>query len=212
MAMAIVKIFFLMIAKYIVPAALVIGAITNILLRIKSRSLFGIISQKGALEVVASLSWQDFEFLLSEWFKKQGYSTDLTGGGGADGGVDIKLYKDGQLYLVQCKHYKASKVSVMVVRELYGVMSVQKAVGGFVVTSGFFTREAYSFAKNINIELIDGRKLVEILDDVGEFIPKGNISNVITCPKCGNVLVEKKGKYGSFLGCSMYPKCTYTKS
>lgn len=32
-----------------------------------------------------------------------------------------------------------------------------------------------------------------------------------TCPWCGEVLVERNGKYGSFLGCSNYPKCRYTK-
>lgn len=31
------------------------------------------------------------------------------------------------------------------------------------------------------------------------------------CPRCGEKLVERKGKYGSFIGCSGYPKCRYTK-
>ena len=31
------------------------------------------------------------------------------------------------------------------------------------------------------------------------------------CPKCGGELKERKGKYGTFLGCSNYPKCRYTK-
>lgn len=30
------------------------------------------------------------------------------------------------------------------------------------------------------------------------------------CPKCGNVLIERHGKYGDFIGCSNYPKCRYT--
>ena len=30
------------------------------------------------------------------------------------------------------------------------------------------------------------------------------------CPQCGGQLVERKGKYGSFYGCSNYPKCKYT--
>ena len=30
------------------------------------------------------------------------------------------------------------------------------------------------------------------------------------CPKCGNMLVERSGKYGNFIGCSNYPKCRYT--
>jgi hypothetical protein len=29
------------------------------------------------------------------------------------------------------------------------------------------------------------------------------------CPKCGSALVLKKGKYGSFKGCSNYPKCRF---
>ncbi len=32
------------------------------------------------------------------------------------------------------------------------------------------------------------------------------------CPKCGGQLVERNGKYGSFIGCSNYPKCKYTKN
>ncbi len=31
------------------------------------------------------------------------------------------------------------------------------------------------------------------------------------CPKCGGKLVERKGKYGHFVGCSNYPKCKYTR-
>lgn len=29
------------------------------------------------------------------------------------------------------------------------------------------------------------------------------------CPKCGEKLIKRKGKYGPFLGCSNYPKCKY---
>ena len=29
------------------------------------------------------------------------------------------------------------------------------------------------------------------------------------CPICGSPLVYRKGKYGEFIGCSNYPKCTY---
>ncbi len=32
------------------------------------------------------------------------------------------------------------------------------------------------------------------------------------CPKCGGQLVERTGKYGSFIGCSNYPKCKYTRN
>lgn len=31
------------------------------------------------------------------------------------------------------------------------------------------------------------------------------------CPLCGGKLVERNGKYSKFIGCSNYPKCTFTK-
>ncbi len=31
------------------------------------------------------------------------------------------------------------------------------------------------------------------------------------CPRCGGNLIERKGKYGSFKGCSNYPKCKFTQ-
>ncbi len=38
---------------------------------------------------------------------------------------------------------------------------------------------------------------------------KANISMGI-CPNCAGKLVERKGKYGKFLGCSNYPRCRFT--
>ncbi len=31
------------------------------------------------------------------------------------------------------------------------------------------------------------------------------------CPRCGGALVKRSGKYGTFMGCSNYPKCRYIK-
>lgn len=38
----------------------------------------------------------------------------------------------------------------------------------------------------------------------------GNVSND-NCPECGNPLVLKKGRFGTFLGCSRWPRCEFTK-
>lgn len=32
------------------------------------------------------------------------------------------------------------------------------------------------------------------------------------CPRCGGQLVSRKGKNGTFIGCSNFPKCRYTKN
>jgi restriction system protein len=209
---AMLSIFLKAFFKFLVPMALVFGAILSLFTSLKSGHLFKSIQKNGAHQTVQDLSWQDFEFLLSEWFKKQGYSTELTGGGGADGGIDIKLYKDNQLYLVQCKHYKAWKVPVTTVRELYGVMAAEKAIGGFIVTSGRFTPEAHTFIQGKQIELIDGAKLEAILDSTDLMTESVAKAKPESCPKCGSPLTERKGKYGKFFGCTTYPKCDFTRA
>lgn len=35
-------------------------------------------------------------------------------------------------------------------------------------------------------------------------------SNMIVCPGCGNIMLERDGKYGKFWGCSKYPLCKKT--
>ena len=31
------------------------------------------------------------------------------------------------------------------------------------------------------------------------------------CPKCGNYMIKRCGKYGFFMGCSGYPACKHTE-
>ena len=53
-----------------------------------------------------------------------------------------------------------------------------------------------------------------------EFVQEGGEVKVVEkheevaekCPECQQSLVIKRGKYGRFLACSNYPKCTFTKS
>jgi restriction system protein len=53
---------------------------------------------------------------------------------------------------------------VSVVRELLGVITANGAVGGFVVTSGDFTKDAIEFANGRGIELITGDELLNSID------------------------------------------------
>jgi restriction system protein len=61
---------------------------------------------------VRSLSWQNFEKQLASAYRQNGYQVEETGGGGPDGGIDLKLYKNGRYTVVQCKHWRTWKVNV----------------------------------------------------------------------------------------------------
>lgn len=117
------------------------------------------VAHSGEGSPLLQLSWQDFEALVSGYFYLRGFVPNLTGGS-ADGGIDITLKRGDETHYVQCKHWRANRVPVTVIRELYGIMSAHGVAGGFVVTSGEFTRDALAFAVGRNIELIDGHALL----------------------------------------------------
>ena len=42
--------------------------------------------------------------------------------------------------------------------------------------------------------------------------PSDAAKRVPFCPRCGNILKQRTGIYGDFLGCSSYPECKYTRN
>lgn len=109
-----------------------------------------------------------FEALLAEYFRDQDYRVEHVGaaarGRRFDGGIDLKLYKENEYRIVQCKNWNAMQVTHNAVHELLGVMLTQRATGAIVVTSGEFTAHAItSAAEDERIRLIDGIELRRLL-------------------------------------------------
>lgn len=154
---------FATVGQYLLPVLCLLGALVSVLQRRKRAALFDVAANADSAAVLQGISWQEFELLVGEGFKRRGYRVQELGGGGPDGGVDLVLTKAGEKSFVQCKQWKAFKVGVTTVRELYGVMAADGATGGFVVTSGQFTKEAAQFATGRNIALLDGPDLMQLL-------------------------------------------------
>ena len=112
---------------------------------------------------IRSLSWREFEELVAEAFRREGYSVVENVKAGADGGVDIRLRRGGKLFLVQCKNWNRNRVGVGVVREMCGAMMDEGAAGVVIVCSGGFTRDAWGFAKGKPVRLVGGRALMEMI-------------------------------------------------
>jgi restriction system protein len=166
------------------------------------------------IQTVRDLHWRNFEELVAEAYRRQGYRV-TEGGYGADGGIDLELRRDGLLILVQCKQWKTQKVGVNVVREMFGVLTAHQANYFIIISSGTFTQQAIDFAAGKPIELLDGPKLLALVNDV-QVSPQVTIEKPKVCPKCSGELVERTAKRGPnagnrFLGCSNFPKCRYTE-
>lgn len=215
--------------QFVVPAICLFGAFGSFMKRRKRKALVGQVTQSNSANSLNGMSWREFELLVGEAFRMQGYQVTEQGGAQADGGVDLMLRKGNEIFLVQCKQWKALKVGVDIVRELYGVMAARGAAGGFVVTSGEFTGDAQAFASGRNIMLVSGPKLFGLIQQAKASLsqqapgtapparaPSPRAEAVPECPSCGSSMVRRTAKKGAtagsqFWGCSTYPKCRGTR-
>ena len=215
--------------QYVLPLICLAGAFISAARRRRRRSLFENASTSDSEGVLNAMSWQQFELLVGEGFRRRGYFVKEVGGGGADGGVDLVLIKAGKKSFVQCKQWKSAKVGVSTIRELYGVMTAERAEGGFVITSGRFTPDAVAFAKKCNIRLMDGPALMKLLREARSSkmacatqpshqyavpetpAPTSSGANLNqppaptpmqtpACPKCGKAMLRRIAKQGAHAG------------
>lgn len=110
-----------------------------------------------------------FEELVTNLFSKMGLDAKLTRSS-RDGGVDCVAFDQrpilGGKVVVQAKRYKHT-VGVSAVRDLFGTMMNEGANKGILVTTAGFGPDAYEFAKDKPIELIDGGGLLFLLEQNG---------------------------------------------
>lgn len=207
-----------MFLQYLAPLALVLAGLVSWLRKRRRKTLLVEAEASGASAPLRALSWREFEQIVGAHFERQGYTVSFTPDG-ADGGVDVIAKRDGDTYLIQCKQWRASKVGVSVVRELFGVMAARGAAGGFVVSIGAFTQEAQAFARGRNLELVDASALIGAASSPPETSrapPPEHLSAPESCPRCGAPMVRRTAQRGAnqgraFWGCSTFPRCRETR-
>ena len=225
---------FASVGQYALPILCLAGAGMSAWRRQERKQLVVDVAQSKASDALDGMSWREFEMLVGEAFRLQGYQVVETGGGGPDGGIDLVLTRPSksgsEKFLVQCKQWRAFKVGVDVIRELYGVMAAKGATGGFVVTSGHFTEGAISFASGRNVTLVDGPKLYGLLRQAKAGIERSPARPVVassaqpsvvptqasSCPLCSKPMARRTAKRGAnaggeFWGCTGYPACRGTR-
>lgn len=204
------------VGQYLVPLILLVGALVSYLRRKRRKALAEQTRARGEVGALFDMNWREFEALVAEAFSQQGYQVKENHGAGPDGGVDLVLSKDGETFLVQCKQWRAQKVGVEIVRELYGLMAARGATGAYVVTAGTFTSAAQDFAEGRNIILVNGLQLVEKLAARQTQLPTSPPQTAQPCPLCGATMVKRIARKGqnagqTFWGCTTFPACRGTR-
>lgn len=74
---------------------------------------------------LSRVGWDKLETLLADYYRGQGYRVEHVGTGGTsnsfDGGIDLKLFKDNEFIVVQCKHWNTKQVTHNAMHELLGI-------------------------------------------------------------------------------------------
>jgi restriction system protein len=172
---------------------------------------------RWSAELLAALEWKRFEEVCAGLFERLGFSTKLATCG-ADGGIDIHLYRpptEQPVAIVQCKAW-TKQVGVKVIRELRGVMTSERVAKGIFVTTSTYSDDAIAFAQANQIHLMDGDEVLKtILKGTEEqrarllqLATAGDYTTP-TCASCGVKMIARRRKLGgkSFWGCVNYPKC-----
>lgn len=124
-------------------------------------------------ENLASMDWEDFEHLCRQLFEKvfaaSGAEVKVTQAS-RDQGVDAIIFDPDPLrggkIVIQAKRY-TNTVDVSAVRDLYGTVHNEGAIKGILVTTSHYGPDAYSFAKDKPLTLLDGAQLLGLLEQHG---------------------------------------------
>ena len=116
------------------------------------------------LAQLTSLSPETFEEFVAELFEALGYEVEQTGGTG-DEGADLRLRRKDVLAIVQCKYHKRGVVGSPELQKFLGTIHHTRSHKGFFVTTSTFSLAAEKFVADHPIELIDGSRLVELVQE-----------------------------------------------
>ncbi|MEM4987544.1 restriction endonuclease [Collimonas sp. H4R21] len=172
-----------------------------------------------SVEALRALEWKRFELLCAKYYDAVGFKSE-TIRCGADGGIDVKLFKHDPakpLAVVQCKAWNAQLVGVKEVRELLGVMTSEKVSRGVFITTGSYSKDAVAFGGANPMQLLDGPGFVKKIQELSaerqtellKFAFEGDYATP-TCASCGIKMVKRDSKRGLFWGCRNFPRCKST--
>lgn len=122
--------------------------------------------ENWTIEDIHRINWRQFEYLLSELWSDNGYTTTVTSSS-SDQGIDVTAKNDSERIAIQAKqNSKGNRVGNRVIRNTAGVLprGFDRAI---IVTSSSFTepakKEAQEYGKQVS--LIDSRLLLQELND-----------------------------------------------
>jgi hypothetical protein len=121
-----------------------------------------LLGKRWSLDVFATIDAQRFAAVCETWFSWAGFDTRYQSHR-TNEGVDIWLHAarlPGPVAIVRCKHTLDAPVGLREMQEFQGVVANCKSAHGTFTTTSTYTPEALQFAREHDIEAVDGKALL----------------------------------------------------
>lgn len=167
-------------------------------------------SKKELLSHLRDMDEYDFEYLVADIWKERGWQTTVTTASG-DRGIDVIAEKNSpftQKQIIQAKRYSAdNRIGSEDIQQYSSLKKLEDNVDTVViVTTSSFTPQAEQMASDLNVKLIDGTELTNMIKEQGGSVwntpfasspisAVGPASDSVgRCPHCGEVDTIWKGR------------------
>lgn len=181
-------------------------------------------AQHWSQRLLDIIAWKRYEELVAAYIREVGFATK-TVAIGSDGVLVMEGYEPGAtapVMLVHCKVWNRAQVDETAVRTLREKMTAAQIAQGAFFNTGSFGAAAAAVAGGANIDLVNGRELLERLAQLPldrqnallDLATEGEYATP-TCPACGEKMVRRVTVSGPqpgvyFWGCTNYPSCKRT--
>lgn len=142
------------------------------------------------------LDAQEFEWLVAEIYRREGWQVAEVGGHGApDGNVDLRMSRGKEKAIVQCKRWTSWLVGVDDIRGFAGTLMAERSgpVVGHFVTLSDFNDYAIAEAKRTGIVLVGGAELYRRAEKLRRSEP---------CPTCASPMILDRSMRGWWFRCT----------
>jgi len=130
-------------------------------------------SRTDLLNQLREMDVYEFEKLVADVWSERGWDTTVTTSSN-DRGIDVIAQKHSpfnQKQLLQAKRYTSgNKIGSPDIQQYSSLRHQQEDVDAVViVTTSSFSRQAHKIANDLNVKLINGKKLVGMIFDIDNF-------------------------------------------
>lgn len=135
------------------------------------------------LDDIRRLKWTELENFVAALYRSRGekvdpFEADPDRDAAPDGGIDLVSRRGDATIYIQVKQYRDERIPASDVRQLLGAAARDQVRRCRFVTTGEFTSTALKeFGSRRNVELVDGKRLVEMLAELKHRIDLGQLSH-----------------------------------